>query len=142
MGFLASKIVGWLWTLFILGVTVAISRRTLRDTERPLLWMAILILATLRSPFLPQAYAAFPTLWLLTLLGATYAPAAKVFGLSVLAWATLNVFWPLDWPIDPRSLALITGLPQALTLAMALLALRRALEQARKAPPLSAAQPS
>jgi hypothetical protein len=125
MGFLASKIVGWVWTLFILGVTAAVSRRTLRDAERPLLWMAILILATLRSPFLPQAYAAFPALWLLTLVGATYAPAAKVLGLTLLAWATLNLFWPLDWKMDPRSLAVLTGLPQALTLLMALLALRR-----------------
>ena len=34
--------------------------------REPLLWLVVLILATLRSPFLPT-YAAFPTFWLATL---------------------------------------------------------------------------
>jgi len=103
--------------------------------------MAILVLATLRSPFLPQAYAALPPLWLLTLFAATSAPAAKTLGLTLLAWLVFNLFWPLDWPMDPRLLALVTGLPQALTVLMAVLALRRGLESAgRTAPrPLSPA---
>jgi hypothetical protein len=36
----------------------------------------------------------------------------------------LNVYWPLDWPLDPRVLALITLVPQAVTVAVAALALR------------------
>ena len=141
MSFLASKIVGWIWTAIILGIVVEVSRRALGDTERPLVWMAILVLATLRSPFLPQAYAALPPLWLLTLFAATSAPAAKTLGLTLLAWLVFNLFWPLDWPMDPRLLALVTGLPQALTVLMAVLALRRGLESAgRTAPrPLSPA---
>jgi alpha-1,2-mannosyltransferase len=125
MSFLASKAVGWVWTAISLGVIAAFSRRTLHATQRPLVWMSILILGTLRSPFLPQAYAAFPPLWLLTLLAATYAPVTKALGLTLLAWLTFNVFWPQDWPLDPRLLALLTVLPQALTLLMAVLALRR-----------------
>lgn len=74
MGFGAEKIVGWIYTLVALAVTVHAGRRILSEGEKPMVWMAILILATLRSPFLPQAYAAFPPLWLLTLLAATYAP--------------------------------------------------------------------
>jgi hypothetical protein len=132
-GFLASKIVGWIWTMVILWLTVRIARRTLRDGEKPLVWIAVLILATLRSPFLPQAYAAFPPLWLLTLLAATYAPAAKTIGLTVLAWVCFNAFWPLDWPVDPRLLAALTGLPQALTVLITLLALQRGVEPATEA---------
>ena len=45
--------------------------------------------ASLCSPFLPQAYAAFPPLWLLTLLAATYAPTKKVLFLVLVAWLGL-----------------------------------------------------
>src|SRR6266404_2168669 len=52
-----------------------------REASRPLrmlvassLGIATGILATLRSPFLPQAYAAVPPLWLLTLLAAHPRP--------------------------------------------------------------------
>jgi alpha-1,2-mannosyltransferase len=130
MGFLASKIVGWIWTLAILWITVSISRRPLQDRAKPLVWLAISILATLRSPFLPQAYAAFPPLWLLTLLAATHPPRSKVIGLTLLAGVGFNLFWPLDWQLDPRLLASLTGVPQALTLLIAVLALRRALDPA------------
>jgi hypothetical protein len=145
MSFGAAKIVGWAYTLVVVWLTIAAGRRSFRDGEKPLVWMAILILATLRSPFLPQAYAAFPPLWLLTLLAAAYVPTPKVISIALLAWLSLNVFWPLDWPIDPRRLAVITLLPQALGLALAVVVLRRSSGQsspfrvAASPTPLSAA---
>jgi alpha-1,2-mannosyltransferase len=141
MGFLASKIVGWIWTVAILWLTVWIGRRTLQDRAKPLVWLAVLILATLRSPFLPQAYAAFPPLWLLTLLAATDAPTAKTIGLTLLTWIGFNLFWPLDWRLDPRLLAILTGVPQLLTLLTAVLALQRGADSvpvASAVPPLPA----
>ena len=124
LSFGASKIVGWLYTLVVLVVVVTVSRRPWPDDDKPALWLAILILATLRSPFLPQAYASFPPLWLLTLLAARQAPTAKTLVFTMAAWLALNVYWPLDWPLDPRALALITLVPQAVTVAVAALALR------------------
>ena len=51
-----------------------------RDRDKdPLLWIAILLLATLRSPFLPF-YAVFPPLWLATLI-------------VTVAWRRTNVLW-------------------------------------------------
>lgn len=124
MSFGAAKIVGWGYTLVAVAATVYAGLRTLRDSEKPLVWMAILVLATLRSPFLPQAYAALPPLWLLTLLAATRAPMMRAPSLILLAWAALNVYWPTDWPIDPRWLAIANTVPQAVTVLLAVFALR------------------
>jgi alpha-1,2-mannosyltransferase len=124
LSFGASKIVGWIYTLAILAATWIAARRPLQGPEAPVVWLGILTLATLRSPFLPQAYGAFPSLWLLTLLAARYAPTARTLAATLLVWAGLNVFWPMDWPLDPRWLALATGIPQALTIALAVVAMR------------------
>ena len=124
LSFGASKIVGWLYTLVVLVVVVRVSRRPWPDADKPALWLAILILATLRSPFLPQAYAAFPPLWLLTLLLARQAPTAKTLLWAMAALLALSVYWPIDWPLDPRVLALVMLVPQAVTVAVAVLALR------------------
>ena len=122
MSFGASKIVGWIYTAVAIWAIVIVARRTLRDDEKPVVWLAILILATLRSPFLPQAYRVFPPLWLLTLLVAAKAPTAKTLSLVLLAWVGLNIFWPMDWPMEPRVRAILNGLPQTATIVLAILA--------------------
>ena len=125
MSFGAAKIVGWVYTLVVLAATVFAGSRMLRDRDKPLVWMAILILATLRSPFLPQTYGTIPPLWLLTLVAATWAPLMRAPSMILCAWAALNVYWPLDWPIDPRMLAIANIVPQALTVLLVVLALQR-----------------
>jgi hypothetical protein len=83
--------------------------------------MALLIVATLRSPFLPQAYGALPALWLLTLLAAArWTRLAPV----LILWVGLNLYWPLDWPLDPRALAIATLVPQVILVALAALTLK------------------
>jgi len=123
MSFGVAKIVGWAYTLVILAVIVFAGLRTLSDREKPLVWMAILILATLRSPLIPQAYAAIPPLWLLTLLAAIYSPMRRP-SLFLFTWAALNVYWPIDWPIDHRLLAMANTVPQVVTVLLVAFALR------------------
>jgi alpha-1,2-mannosyltransferase len=125
MGFPAAKWVGWIWTLVAAGAAVALGRRALKEEEKALGWLALLILATLRSPFLPQAYAAFPPLWLLTVLAATFAPTLKTLAWVVCTWLALNIYIPLDVGLEPRVRALINGVPQAVTLALAVWVLIR-----------------
>jgi hypothetical protein len=132
MGFGASKVVGWLYTVCVVAATWFVAKQTLRDEDKPAVWAAILTLATLRSPFLPQAYGAFPALWLLTLYAAKSTPDARTLALIVVAWLALNVYWPLDWPINKKLLVVITVLPQGL-MALAAFVLWRA--RSRSNPP-------
>jgi hypothetical protein len=127
MGFGASKVVGWLYTVVAVAVTFLLGKQSSRDENKPLVWLAILVVATLRSPFLPHAYAGFPPLWLATLLAAQAKPSTRALGLVLGAFAVLNVYWPIDWPMDPRLLATITLLPQAATMGIAFWVVRREL---------------
>jgi hypothetical protein len=64
-------------------------------------------------------------LWLLTLLAATFAPTGRTLALTLLGWMVLGFFPPIDTPMDPRLMALISTVPQILTVALAVLVLRR-----------------
>jgi hypothetical protein len=123
--FAAAKVVGWLYTLFVVGATLALASRAPRNGDLPRVWLTILFLSTLRSPFLPQAYAVFPTFWLLTLVVAATAPSRRALSLALLAWAVLNILIPVDAAFDPALKALIALLPQAATIPVAVLAVRQ-----------------
>jgi hypothetical protein len=108
----------------VLGAIVWVARRKVRVESQPLVWLAILILATLRSPFLPMGYGAVPAVWLLTLLAATWGPAPRVLLGALGMFVALSIYLPTDVPLDPRWLALVTLVPQAALLATAVLAMR------------------
>ena len=131
MTFAAAKVVGWAYTVIAVWATVVLSRRPLPEAERPLAWMAVITLATLRSPFLPTTYAVFPAFWLLTLLAALYQPTGRTLLLTVAGWLALGVYWPMDWPMDPRRLALLSAIPQVMMILLPALVLRRAMSPAR-----------
>ena len=124
----ASRVVGWIATALAVGVTIALARRPATGPEKPIVWLVILIVATLRSPFLPQLYGVFPALWLLTWMFASGAPTLRNLGLVVLAWAAFNVMVPIDRPMPIGQRMLLTAISQAalftVTIA-ALLMLRR-----------------
>ena len=123
--FALSKIVGWAYTLVAVAAIVFAGSRALRDEQKPLEWLAILVLATLRSPFLPPAYGTIPALWLLTLLAAIPAQTSRVLPGVLAAWLALCLYWPVDRPVDPRLLAIVFMVPIAVTLSLVALVLRR-----------------
>jgi alpha-1,2-mannosyltransferase len=89
MGFTASKILGWIYTVIVLVLVVRLARRPVADGREPLVWLVIIILATMRSPFLPT-YAPFPSLWLATLLAALTWGRSRLFTMSVVLWCVLT----------------------------------------------------
>ncbi|PHV07301.1 hypothetical protein CSQ96_11160 [Janthinobacterium sp. BJB412] len=76
------------------------------------LWIALLGLAALRSPFTPDDYALFPALWLWCLLAAS-APAGAA------ATVALALLWLALAPVMPFSLAAPAQLPALLALSTA-----------------------
>jgi hypothetical protein len=89
MGFAAAKAVGWIYTIVAIALVARLARRPVAAGREPLAWIAILILATMRSPFLPT-YAPFPSLWLATLLAALMWGRSPASVTAVLAWAVLT----------------------------------------------------
>ena len=119
VGFEQMRWVGWLYTLAVIGVTVWLARREVRAGDKPLLWLVIVFVATLRSPFLPMTYGTFPGLWLLCLLAARLEPVGRNVATLLLLWLPVAVIWPNDWKVDPRGLAIWTALVQLLMIGFA-----------------------
>lgn len=86
----AARIVGWAYTVVVLWAVWRLARHPIEPGRAPLIWLGILILASLRSPFLPQ-YGLFPSVWLATLaVGVWWAvPASRA--LCLLLWAALAI---------------------------------------------------
>lgn len=118
------KIVGTIYTLILLAVTVVIAMRKLKSNVQAIVWLTILILASLRSPFLPQ-YGIFPVLWLLILLAARVTPAVRTLCLVLAVWVVLNISLPVFNGPDPRLLAVMTLVSQAIIFVLLVLALRQ-----------------
>lgn len=136
MGFPVSKAIGWVWTLVILWLIARIGRRMLCAEEEPFLWLAIIVVATLRSPFLPQAYAGVPPIWLLTLVAARYAPTARALAVTLACYLPMALIWPNDWRFVDVRLVLLAGLvPSAILIALPVRTLWRAIAPARRALP-------
>jgi hypothetical protein len=137
----AMKIAGSIYSLILVAATFFIAKRTLTHEQEPLAWLTILILASLRSPFLPH-YGLIPVLWLLTLLAATVTPTLKTLCGVLLAWGIFNIVLPVTGG-DPRPKAVFLLLPQTVIVILIVLALRSRPDLSGHAPAsLSSATPS
>jgi alpha-1,2-mannosyltransferase len=90
MGIAAAQVVGWIFTV-VMAITIAwfALRRGDRRLE-PLVWIAILLLATLRSPFLP-GYGTFPTFWLASLVMAVGCARPRIGVAAACLWLVAAV---------------------------------------------------
>src|SRR6185436_2543617 len=68
MSLRTAAAVSWVYTLVLIGLTAAATRVEEGKLPRALVWLALIQLASLRSPFTPDTYAEFPLIWILVLL--------------------------------------------------------------------------
>jgi alpha-1,2-mannosyltransferase len=85
-----ARVAGWLYTPVLLWATFRLARTSLAKGDKPFAWLAVLLLATYRSTFLPQ-YAVFPPLWLLVLLAGRFRERPRALGLLAAAWLLLTL---------------------------------------------------
>ena len=126
-GFGAMRAVGTLYTLVALALTVLLAIRARNEVSGPIVCLTVLVFATLRSPFLPWTYGTFPALWLATLLAAVAAPRESILWTWIAVVFALAVIIPNDAGLSPQAKALLTTIPQALTIGVAILGVRRTL---------------
>ena len=152
MSFAVAAGVTWFYTAALAAVAVLAARLRLDRAEQARLWLVLLGMAALRSPFLPQHYAVVPALWLCTLLpvGAhDRQPRARAWPLVLFAGAWLLLNYDLtkeDFDAHPAALSLLyAALPQVIhwTLLFGTLArLWWCARQPRPAPALLSPSPS
>ncbi len=58
----------WAYGLVVVGVAVLAARRARPRAHEALVWLGLVILASLRSPLAPHVYVSAPAVWLLTLV--------------------------------------------------------------------------
>jgi alpha-1,2-mannosyltransferase len=128
MSFAASKIVGWVYTLVVIGATAWMALYARDRAKDPLLWIAILLLATLRSPFLPF-YAVFPPLWLATLIVAVAWRRTSVLWSTIAMAIVLSFTFGTPNAVPPQVNAIATLTHTIAALVLAVMAARLAREQ-------------
>jgi hypothetical protein len=91
-----ARVLGRCYTLALIGLAAVAARRRREDRrDQALVWMSLLVLAALQSPFAP-AYALIALLWAITLLAVEVRTARGGVAL-VLLWVGLTVVPP--WPV-------------------------------------------
>jgi hypothetical protein len=126
MSFGAMRVAGWIYTAILIAVVVRLARRPAASAVEPIVWIVILLLATLRSPVLP-VYGIFPQVWLLVIvLAARWAEPGLRIGLLTLfvllaGVAPNQTLWP------PQVHAIFSTVVQTMgAIALAVAALRLA----------------
>jgi alpha-1,2-mannosyltransferase len=122
MSFEAAKIVGWIYTVVVVAATAWMALGARDRAKDPLLWVAILLLATLRSPFLPN-YAVFPPLWLATMVLAVAWDRPGIRWLTIGLALALGVA-PGQSAVAPQLNAILTFVHTVAGLVLVVLATR------------------
>lgn len=121
-----ASAVAWVYTLVVLALAWAFARRReLSALASAQGWIALVWLAALRSPFTPNLYATFGTVWVLVLLFVEKPRSARATLAFAAAWLALLQYVPNQdkWSFVP--LALLTLLPQTVSYATLAIAMRR-----------------
>lgn len=113
-----AQLLAWGWTAIAVVLTIAGSRGRRAPARDAMLWLGIVCLATLRSPFAPT-YTAIGTLWLFAVASGVLPPRRRWTALIAIAWILLQG----SPPIHSDAWNVVMSLPgQAISIAAAVLA--------------------
>ena len=95
--------VSWAWTLIVVVLTIFSARRASKMSRVELAanWLALLALASFRSPFLPDHTGLFAPLWIWSLIAAGSVSSGRRIALFAMMWAALAAVLPfVGTPLD------------------------------------------
>ena len=124
MGYDAMRIVGWVYTLVVVAGTVWLARRVRPDGREPVIWLVIVVLASMRSPFM-ATYAFFPAMWLVTLAAPLAWRQSRTALPILLAWCGLALTFGAGGPLAPPVNAVWTTIQTVLTFVLLVVVLRQ-----------------
>lgn len=133
MSFGVAGLVAWVYTLAVLGAAWFAARLELDRVDQARLWLCLLGLGALRSPFLPQDYAQLIPLWLLTLLPNLAISFRRLLPIA-LGWLVLNVGLPMEGfaALGTVPSLIVTAIPQSLHWALLFGVLSTVFEKGRR----------
>ncbi len=116
--------ISWAWTLVVVVLTIFSALRASRMSRLELAatWLALLALASFRSPFLPDHTGLFAPLWIWSLLAAgSVATGGRTF-LFVLMWVALSTVVPFTGtPLDDgMDRFVVSGISQIIAVGLCL----------------------
>jgi alpha-1,2-mannosyltransferase len=129
MGLQQMATAAWIWS-FALVVFTLIAARRAKDLPRigqACVWIALLGLTALRSPFVPDDYGLFPALWLWTLVAATMATSAARIAVLAAAWCAFALVmpWAMAAPEQITLMLAVSTASQLLAIAIMFWAMLR-----------------
>ncbi len=114
-----ARAVSWAYTLVVLGATALAARSAPARLPRAITWLALLQLAALRSPFVPDVYAQFPLVWIVVLLAAGDGLSARRRAAYAVLFVLAAIVTPTVHYVS-RSYVAVFFVHQALFLALCL----------------------
>lgn len=112
----------WVWSLLLVVIAVVAARRAqdASHQRQAAVWISLLGLAALRSPFVPDDYGLFPAIWLWCLLaGSVTINTARIAGLAVL-WLAFALVMPFSLATPEQLPLLLTVSTSSQVLALGL----------------------
>ena len=129
MGYQRMATVAWVWSLALIGITLLAARRSgaLPRMQQAAVWISLLGLAALRSPFVPDDYGLFPALWLWALVAAGLATTLRRTVMLAVLWLALALVmpWAMAEPAQIAPLLAVSSASQAAAIAFWMWALLR-----------------
>jgi len=112
--------VAWAWSLVVIVMTIIAARKhqMMTNLQRSQVWLVLLSLAALRSPFVPDDYALFPVLWLFVLVMANMQmnPMRTIFAAVLWLAISLVLPWAMFEPAEAPMLIAISTFSQLLAI--------------------------
>jgi hypothetical protein len=88
----------WVWTFFVVVLAALAARRShaMSRSHRAAAWIALLALASFRSPFLPDHAGLFAPLWLWSVVAASGSKTHLKYILMAVLWLLLEAVIPVS----------------------------------------------